>query len=160
MLIRLYGIAEDSIVDGPGIRLAVFGQGCPHRCPGCHNPGSHDPDGGFPVDTGLLLEKLRGNPLYRGITLSGGEPFYQPEPMAELARGARAMGRDVVCYTGYTVEYLLEHADENPGWRALMEAVDLLIDGPYIEAERSLLLRFRGSANQRYIDMPATLAAG
>lgn len=156
-MLRLAGVIPESIVDGPGFRYVVFVQGCPHHCPGCHNPETHDPAGGYEGDTGTILKEFRQNPLLSGITLSGGDPFGQAASLAELARAVHALGKTVMTYTGYTVEYLLEHLEEHPGWRELLEETDILVDGPYIEARRSLLLRFRGSDNQRFIDPAASL---
>ena len=156
MELRISGIQNDSIVDGPGFRLAVFTQGCPHHCPGCHNPQTHSFEGGTLMDTDQLLEMLDGNPLLRGMTFSGGEPFCQPAPLALLAAQVHERGKDVVCYTGYTLDQLLTMPD--PHIRALLEQVDILVDGPYIQEQRDLTLQFRGSSNQRLIDLPATLA--
>ena len=158
MELRIAGIESESIVDGPGFRLAVFAQGGPHHCPGCHNPQTHPFEGGQIIDTDELLAMLDKNPLLRGITLSGGEPFCQPEAMARLARQVHERDKDVVCFTGYTLEQLLEM--DNPHIRALLEQVDILIDGPYIEEQHDLTLLFRGSANQRLINLPKTLADG
>lgn len=157
MKIRLAGLVNDSIVDGPGLRLAVFAQGCPHHCPGCHNPQSHDFDGGTLRDTAEVIAVMRDNPLLDGITLTGGEPFAQPEACAEVARAAHAAGLGVWCYSGYTFEQLLAGNAEQ---RRLLEAVDVLVDGPFLLEQRSLELRFRGSANQRILDVPASLTAG
>lgn len=158
MLLRIAGIQEESTVDGPGFRLAVFTQGCPHNCPGCHNPETHPFDGGELIDTDRLLEMLVENPLYKGVTFSGGEPFCQPEPLTHLAVQVHERGRNVVCYTGYTLEQLLD--DKRPSVRGLLEQIDILVDGPYVESQRNLTLQFRGSANQRLIDLPQTLACG
>lgn len=156
MLMRVYGIVDDSIVDGPGFRLAVFAQGCPHDCPGCHNPESHSMDGGTLRDTSEIVALMDANPLLDGITLTGGEPFMQCEACRELSRAAHARGLNVWCYTGYLYEQLLERTDA----RALLDEVDVLVDGPFVLGERSLELRFRGSRNQRVIDMRATRARG
>lgn len=158
--LQLAGVIKESIVDGPGIRFVVFGQGCPHRCPGCHNPQTHDPDGGYETTTEKILSAIRENPLLQGLTLSGGEPFAQPEAMAELAESAHALGLDVITYTGYTIEDLLADIDQNPGWRRLLAATDTLVDGPFLLEEKSLLLKFRGSKNQRILDSQASLAQG
>lgn len=158
MKLRIAGAVGDSIVDGPGLRLTVFTQGCPHRCPGCHNPQTHDFAGGCDAEVEELFEQYRENPLLRGVTLSGGEPFCQPEPLAELARLVHGAGGDVFCYTGYTYEQLLGLDD--PAVAALLREVDVLIDGPYLEAQRDLTLLFRGSANQRLLDLPRTRAEG
>ena len=159
-VIRLYGLVTDSIVDGPGYRVSVFTQGCPHHCPGCHNPESHDPAGGTLWALSEVEKKFTGNPLLSGITLSGGEPFEQPGPCAWLARRAHEKGLNVWAYTGYLYEQLLARAEREPEVAALLHETDVLVDGPFIEAKKNLSLRFRGSENQRLIDVPASLAAG
>ena len=156
--IRLYGLATDSIVDGPGYRTAIFTQGCPHHCPGCHNPESHAFDAGKVWTLSDVEARFTGNPLLSGVTLTGGEPFCQPAPCAELARRAHAKGLNVWAYTGYTLEQLV--AMNDPNVNALLAELDVLVDGPFLLAERSLELDFRGSRNQRLIDMPKTRATG
>lgn len=156
MKVRLAGVTHDSIVDGEGLRMTVFVQGCPHGCPGCHNPATHDFGGGKEGDTDVLLKELKENVLEQGITLSGGEPFCQCAAMTELARGAHAIGRDVWAYTGYYYEQIL--ADETK--KALLKECDVLVDGRYVETMRTLALPFRGSANQRIIDVRRSLAEG
>ena len=158
MQIRLAGVEPESIVDGPGYRLAVFVQGCPHHCPGCHNPATHDFSGGTLRDTAEITAMLGANPLVRGVTLTGGEPMMQAAALCEIARAARERGMSVWCYTGYTLEELLK--EQNPDRMRLLALVDVLVDGPYIAHERSLDLLYCGSRNQRLIDMPATLFAG
>ena len=158
MEIRLAGITQDSIVDGPGFRLTVFTQGCERRCKDCHNPESQALDGGFITDTAAIVDMLRCNPLQAGITLTGGEPFLQPEACADLAGRAQALGKSVWAYTGYTWEELREEEDE--AIEALLRQVDVLVDGPFVLAERTLELRFRGSRNQRLIDVRRSLDAG
>lgn len=157
MKLRVAGIISESIVDGPGFRYVIFTQGCPHHCPGCQNPQTHAFEGGEWRDTADLLEELLHDPLIQGVTFSGGEPFCQPEPLAELARAVHDRGKDVFCYTGYTYEQLMERA--NPGELALLEQVDILVDGRYEQEQRDLTLRFRGSRNQRLIDVAKTMQA-
>lgn len=157
MRIRLAGLVNDSIVDGPGLRLAIFTQGCPHHCPECHNPQSHDREGGEWHDTVELAAMAAENILLDGITLTGGDPFVQPEACADLARRAHNAGLNVWCYTGYVFEELLTG---KPEWRMLLENVDVLVDGPFLRAQKTLDKRFRGSANQRIIDVPASLRSG
>lgn len=156
MQIRIAGKVDESIVDGPGFRYAVFTQGCRHHCPGCHNPETHDFEGGFPADCRELLEEMADNPLLDGLTLSGGDPFEQVPASAFLARGARALGLNVWVYSGYTFEQLYRR----PDCRELLTACDVLVDGPFVLAQRTLELRFRGSRNQRLIDLPASLDQG
>lgn len=158
MNIRLAGVVPESIVDGPGYRLAVFVQGCPHACPGCHNPKTHDFAGGYLADTAEIIAKMGKNPLVRGVTLTGGEPMMQAQALCEIAAAAKEKGLNVWCYTGYTLEVLEK---ENHPWRMrLLELIDVLVDGPYIAHERSLDLLYCGSKNQRLIDMKKTLEAG
>ena len=158
MKMRIAGLVEESIVDGPGFRMAVFAQGCHIHCPGCHNSETHDPDGGREADTEDMIARMRQNPLLDGITLSGGEPFCQPEACRALAEAARDLGLSVWCYTGYTWEKLMQEAD--PARLALLDAVDVLVDGPFILAQKSLELKFCGSRNQRLIDVKKTRQAG
>lgn len=153
--IRVGGIMEESIVDGPGIRYVIFAQGCPHRCKGCHNPETHDLDGGFLLDTAGIITKFMENPLLCGVTFSGGEPFLQPEPLCEVAEQVKALGKTVAVYSGYIFEQLLDMSGRNRHIRKLLALSDILIDGPYIEELKDLELRFRGSVNQRLLDRPA-----
>ena len=158
MQLRIAGIEPESIVDGPGYRFAIFVQGCPHACPQCHNPETHDFDGGKAVDTEEIIAHLGKNPLVRGLTLSGGEPMLKAEALCRIAQAARERGMNVWCYTGFTYEQLMEADD--PDQQRLLGLVDVLVDGPYIAARRSLDLLFRGSANQRLIDMNKTRKTG
>ena len=155
---RIANTVSDSIVDGPGLRFTVFTQGCPHRCPGCHNPDTHDPAGGQEAAVDGLAEKLLSNPLTDGLTLSGGEPFCQAEECAKLAAAAREKGLNVWTYTGYTYERLI--SGEVPGAMDLLAQTDVLVDGPFVEAQKSYAALFRGSTNQRLIVVPRSLAAG
>ncbi len=158
MDVRIFGVQSDSIVDGVGLRLAIFLQGCEHNCPGCHNPDSHALGGGTVTTTDAVLSQLSSNPLLAGITLSGGEPLLQPKACLALAEGAHQLGKTVWLYTGFLWENLLEAAD--PDIMALLRQVDVLIDGPFVLGERTLELRYRGSRNQRVIDVPASLKHG
>ena len=152
-LLRIAGYVEESTVDGPGLRFTIFVQGCPHHCPGCHNPETHDPNGGFEIAAETLFEKMRNNPLLDGLALSGGEPFDQAAVLAALARRCRdELGFSVVTYTGYRYEEL-SAATENAFWQELLAVTDLLIDGPFDLAQHYPDLRFRGSFNQRLIDL-------
>lgn len=160
MDIRLHGIARESITDGPGFRYAVFTQGCPHQCDGCHNPASHSFTEGTVLPTDRLIAEILANPLLDGITLSGGEPFMQAAECSLLAAAARSAGLSVMVFSGYTFEELLEQSSQRAGWRELLEKTDILIDGRFEKRLRSLDLRFRGSRNQRAIDVPASLACG
>ena len=153
--LRIAGTIRESIVDGPGIRYVLFTQGCPHSCPGCHNPQTHDFAGGKAADTTALLEDIVKNTFIKAVTFSGGEPFSQPEALAELAKGLKARGFHLMSYSGYTFEQLLQREDALP----LLEQLDLLVDGPFVEARKNIELKFRGSDNQRVLDVPASLAA-
>ena len=156
-MLNLSGIVEDSIVDGPGIRLTVFSQGCPHRCEGCHNPETWEFGCGTDIEEETLLRIARSNPLCRGVTFSGGEPFAQGAGFAKLARLLKGAGYEVASYSGYTFEQLLKGTSAQ---RELLETIDVLIDGPFLMAEKSLEVPFRGSRNQRILDVPKSIAAG
>ena len=158
--LRLAGVVRESIVDGPGIRMTVFVQGCPHHCKGCHNQHTWDFEGGYMSSVERVLEEAAKDKLLRGVTLSGGEPFTQAKALTVLAKGARAMGLNVFCYTGYTFEQLYEQFDKHPEFRELLEQCDWLVDGRFIEEEMSLMLHFRGSRNQRILDVPESLEQG
>ena len=154
MRLRIAGLVEESVVDGDGCRFSVFVQGCGRRCPGCQNPETQPFDGGREVDTSEILTRMESNPLLAGITFSGGEPFCQPRPLTELARAVHARNLTVWSYTGNTLEELQAMKDEDVA--ALLAEIDVLVDGEYVERERDLTLKFRGSRNQRIIDMNAT----
>lgn len=148
--LRIASILDDSIVDGPGLRLVVFTQGCPHKCPGCHNPETHDLSAGHIVENSEIIGRYKENPLLSGITFSGGEPFLQAESLTAIARAIHALGGDVVTYTGYVYEDLVLKHDK--AISCLLDETDILVDGPYMERLRSLELLFRGSSNQRLLD--------
>ncbi|MBQ8747600.1 MAG: radical SAM protein [Clostridia bacterium] len=153
MPLRMAGVIRESIVDGPQLRFVVFVQGCPHHCPGCHNPESHDPAGGYESTTTRLWNAIKENPLLRGVTFSGGEPFLWGKELAELGRAAREAGLTVMTYTGFTYETLLEKAKTDESVHQLLTVTNYLVDGPFILAERDLNLKFRGSRNQRILDI-------
>ena len=156
-MLNLSGIVSDSIVDGPGIRTCIFSQGCPHHCEGCHNPETWPFEGGTEMEEETILSIVRSNPLCRGVTFSGGEPFAQAEGYAKLARLLKNAGYEVASYSGYTFEQL---QNGTKAQRELLSVIDVLIDGPFILAQRSLEISFRGSRNQRILDVPKSLAAG
>ena len=151
--LRMAGVIRESIVDGPQLRFVVFVQGCPHHCPGCHNPESHDPEGGYESTTTRIWNAIRENPLLRGVTFSGGEPFLWGHELAALGKAAREAGLDVMTYTGFTYETLLEKAKTDKSVHELLAVTNYLVDGPFILAERDLNLKFRGSRNQRILDI-------
>ena len=151
--VRVAGVVENSFTDGPGVRFALFVQGCPHHCPGCHNPQTHDFAGGSETTVGALLTALDEDPLVSGLTLSGGEPFCQVGACAELARAAHARGKDVWTWSGWTYEQLRQKAATEPDVAELLRQTDVLVDGPFIEAQRDLDLEWRGSANQRVLEL-------
>ncbi|MEG0168316.1 MAG: anaerobic ribonucleoside-triphosphate reductase activating protein, partial [Ruthenibacterium sp.] len=144
--INIAGIMDDSIVDGPGIRTAIFAQGCPRRCAGCHNPESHAFGVGTDITAADLFARVKRNPLVRGVTFSGGEPFSQAEGFLALAHLLKPAGYEIASYSGYTFEEL---QSGTPAQQALLAALDVLVDGEFIHSQRNLDLRFRGSENQR-----------
>ena len=153
MQIRLSGYILESIVDGPGIRTVVFTQGCPHHCKGCHNPKTHPFDKGKLMNIEDIVEILTSNPLSTGLTISGGEPLVQENEVLELIKQYKKIkpNHNIMIYTGFTYEYLLKQ--NNPVINEIFSLTDYLIDGPYIEELRDLTLEFRGSSNQRIIEL-------
>ena len=156
-MLDLSGIVSDSIVDGPGIRTTIFSQGCPHHCPGCHNPETWEFNCGTKIPVEAVLDIVRSNPLCRGVTFSGGEPFAQAAAFAKLAVLLKEKGYEVASYSGYTFEALLRGTEDQ---KKLLATIDILIDGPFIQAQKSLEIAFRGSRNQRILDVKKSLAEG
>ena len=156
--LHISGIIPESIVDGPGIRYTIFVQGCPHHCPGCHNPQTHPFEGGKECSTEEIVAEIKQDPLISGVTFSGGEPMCQAKALTELAKALKNIGKNIICYTGYTFEQLMEEQD--PDRMELLKQCRYLIDGPFLLAEKSLMVKFRGSKNQRILDVRASLEAG
>jgi len=165
--LKIYGFANESFVDGPGIRVVVFVQGCDNACPHCHNPDSWDVAGGEEYTLREIIKKIKKaigpikkgtSPRFRGVTFSGGEPFLQADALVQIARAVKPLGLDITTYTGNTYEELSKRPEEDI--QALLNITDYLIDGPYIHEKRDIGLKFRGSANQRIIDMNETRRAG
>lgn len=154
MIIRLSSLIHNSIVDGEGIRSVVFTQGCPHNCPGCHNQKAIPFEGGMLLDVETIIADIR-KADHGKLTFSGGEPFVQPQACYEIAKALKDEGYNIWSYTGYNFEVLLRHRD--PYVRKFLEQLDILIDGRFILAKRSIAALFRGSTNQRIIDVPASL---
>lgn len=154
---RIAGFVEESIVDGPGFRIVIFFQGCAHHCYGCHNPETWDFEGGKEVSFDLIKKIIDDNLYADGITLSGGDPLYQIDASTEIAEYAKSKGLDVILYTGFLFEEVLEMTKANQRLKDLLNNVDTLIDGPFILEQRHLSLKFRGSSNQRIIDVKKSL---
>ena len=154
-MIRVLDILDDTMVDGPGFRTSIYCAGCNHQCPGCHNPQSWSFDGGREMTTEEIMKIIVADP-YANVTFSGGDPMYQATGFLELAREIhKRTNKDIWCYTGFTFESLI-----NPEQRELLEQIDVLVDGPFIEKLRDTDLLFRGSSNQRLIDVQSSLYEG
>ena len=154
--ISILEIVEDTTVDGPGFRTSVYSSGCPHHCPGCHNPQSWDIENGHAVEIEEILKVILADP-FADVTFSGGDPMFQPEGFTALAKAIKQhSNKNIWCYTGFLFEILLQ----NPAQKALLEQIDVLVDGRFIEALKDEELRFRGSSNQRIIDVQASLEKG
>lgn len=153
---RVAAVLRESIVDGPGIRTVIFFQGCPRHCPGCHNPSTLPFDGGTQYSVEALADEVIANltPIHRGITLSGGDPLAQKDELLQfvLLMKKRLPDLNIWCYTGYVFEEVKDYP--------VLQYLDVLVDGPFVMAQRDLNLPFRGSANQRLLDLPATFATG
>lgn len=161
MKIRLASdIQPDSVVDGTGIRAVVWTQGCSHNCPGCHNPGTHDFKGGFEVDVEEVNEVISELEFQDGITFSGGDPFFQPEACAKIAKHIQSLGMNVWCYTGFLFEDLLKASAKKKAIMDFLSNIDILVDGPFVISKRSYSAKFRGSSNQRIIDVKKSLEEG
>ena len=151
--ISILEIVEDTTVDGPGFRTSVYSSGCPHHCPGCHNPQSWNIENGHPVEVEEILKVILDDP-FADVTFSGGDPMFQPQGFTELANAIKQQSnKNIWCYTGFLFEDLLL----NPAQKALLECIDVLVDGRFIEALKDEELRFRGSSNQRIIDVKRSL---
>lgn len=160
MEIRLAAdLQQDSIVDGEGIRTVIWTQGCPHNCLGCHNPITHDFEGGALVDIELIKKDIDELDGQDGITFSGGDPFIQPLACSILAKHAKEKGLNIWCYTGYTFEHLLELAKVKSDIKAFLDQIDVLVDGKFEISKKSYSAVFRGSTNQRIIDVKKSLKA-
>ena len=158
MIVRLArDIQENSIVDGEGLRAVVWAQGCKHNCPGCHNPQTHDMLGGFAIDTEEVKKQLSELKFVDGVTFSGGDPMFQAEAFSELAKYAKSIGLNVWCYTGFEYEKLIKIASLDKFVKEFLQNIDVLVDGRFKIEERSLNLYFRGSKNQRIIDVKKSL---
>lgn len=155
-MISVLSVIHDTMVDGPGFRTSIYCAGCPNHCPECHNPQSWDINNGTMTSTEDLLKEIMSDP-FANVTFSGGDPMFQAEGFAELARAIRKeSNKDIWCFTGYKYENLLK----NPAQRALLEQIDVLVDGPFIKALADKDLFFRGSSNQRLINVKKSLAKG
>lgn len=160
MEIRIAGTENDSIVDGPGFRFTIFVQGCPHNCEGCHNPQTHDFNGGRISDTDELLKSIKDNPLLDGVTFSGGEPFCQAKALSYLGKQIKDLGMDIITYTGFTLEFLMKNGNNDNCYKDLLSVSDYIVDGKFELAKKNLLLNFKGSSNQRIIDMKDFFSTG
>ena len=158
--LRLAGVVRESIVDGPGIRFVVFCQGCPHHCENCHNKETHNFLGGFDCEIEKIVAAIDQNPLLSGVTFSGGEPVCQPEGFLSLAKEIKARNLDIIMYSGYTFEQIMEISRKNQALKELTGYIDTLIDGQYDHTQRDLTLMFRGSRNQRVIKLKESVEKG
>lgn len=152
--LKIAGVVSESIVDGPGIRYTIFTQGCPFHCKGCHNPQSQPLKGGIDVKLKIFYDEIKQNPLINGVTFSGGEPFIQAGALSLLAKVLKKEGYSVWSYSGYTFDKL----ERDDKFRSLLEHLDVVVDGPYVQSKHSMDIDFRGSSNQRIIDVPKSLA--
>nr|DAN37825.1 MAG TPA: anaerobic ribonucleoside-triphosphate reductase activating protein [Caudoviricetes sp.] len=157
IFLRIAGIEYESIVDGPGIRNTIFTQGCNHNCKGCHNPQTHNFDGGFEISLSEIYDKITDNPLVTGITLSGGDPILQYKKLIPLVQKLKEHDYNIWMYTGYYIEDLLCRYTDWDLRDFFLPYIDVIVDGPFVEDLKSLHLNYRGSSNQRFIDVPKSL---
>ncbi|MHC1683864.1 MAG: anaerobic ribonucleoside-triphosphate reductase activating protein [Clostridiaceae bacterium] len=163
-MIRLAGMISESLANGPGLRSVIFAQTCIHNCKGCFNPETHSASGGVLVDVNKVIDDINSNPIISGVTFSGGDPWEQGDKFAYIAKGIKRAARkadfNIWCYTGYTFEYILQNKDKRAGWSELLESIDVLVDGKFIEEKYDKNLKYRGSSNQRIIDVKESLKKG
>lgn len=155
--VRLSGIAFESLVNGPGLRRVIFAQGCIHNCKGCFNPDTHDMQGGQMMNMDKIIEDIKNNPLIKGVTFSGGDCLEQADKFAYMGKEIKKLGLNIWCYTGYTYEYILKNKDKRVGWNQLLNSIDVLVDGKFEEDKQDASLRYKGSINQRIIDIKESL---
>ncbi len=158
--VNVAGMKKESLIDGPGISFVIFFQGCLQNCPGCHNPETRHLEGGLRMSIDGLLKEISSARGIDTVVFSGGEPFLQAVPLSFLAGRLKDKGFRLVVYSGYTYEFLNAHSTPQNCYSELLKLSDILIDGPYIEEKKDLNLAFRGSRNQRILDIPASLKKG
>lgn len=158
--LRIAGVVKESTVDGPGFRYTIFTQGCPHNCKGCHNPQTHNYNGGKVVNINDIVDEIGKNPLLRGVTVSGGEPFVQAKQVAKLLSKLDRNKYSTIVYTGYLFEDLLKNSNEQNGYKELLLNTDILIDGKFVEELMNENLLFKGSSNQRTINVKESIESG
>lgn len=155
--IRLAGIAYESLVNGPGIRRVLFAQGCVHNCEGCFNPETHDFNGGKLMDMDQIIKDIIDSPFIKGVTFSGGDPWEQADKFAYIGKKLKEKSLNIWSYTGYTFDYIIENKDKRTGWEDLLNIVDVLVDGKFQINNKNEDLRYKGSSNQRIIDVKESL---
>lgn len=153
-ILRVINIIDGTTVDGPGFRTSIYFAGCTHHCSGCHNPSTWDPKSGYDMTTEQLLSKIKENDF--DVTFSGGDPMFQVEQLTTLAEEIKRIGKTIWLYTGYTFEQIIS----SDNLSRILPYVDVIIDGPFIECQRDTSLLFRGSSNQRLIDVRHWLETG
>ncbi|MCK8827909.1 anaerobic ribonucleoside-triphosphate reductase activating protein [Natroniella acetigena] len=155
MQLRLAGITPESVVDGPGVRFTIFAQGCKHQCSGCHNPATHSFKAGKMFEIEEIIEQIKEKALITGVTFSGGDPFFQAAEFAQLGQQIKELDQklDIITYTGFLYEELIQDQEK----LSLVKVTDVLIDGLFEEAKQDLSLNYRGSSNQRVIDVKKSL---
>nr|DAE95138.1 MAG TPA: anaerobic ribonucleoside-triphosphate reductase activating protein [Caudoviricetes sp.] len=157
IFLRIAGIEYESIVDGPGMRNTIFTQGCNHNCKGCHNPQTHSLDGGYEISLSEIYDKITDNPLITGITLSGGDPILQYKNLIPLVQKLKEHDYNIWMYTGYCIEDLLYRYTDWDLRDFFLPYIDVIVDGPFVEDLKSLHLNYRGSSNQRFVDVQKSL---
>lgn len=158
--VLLAAILPETLVNGPGLRRVLFAQICKHNCKNCFNPETHSETGGKWVDMEEIIADINSNPMLSGVTFSGGDPFEQADKFVFIAKGIAKPNFDIWSYTGYTFEYILANKETHIGWKELLNNIDVLVDGRFEEDKKDPLLKFRGSSNQRIIDVKKSLKNG
>ena len=157
--LQVAGFLDNSLANGKGLRSVLFTSGCKHNCKGCHNKPMQSFEYGEEVPVSVVFDRIKSNkPLIKGVTFSGGEPFEQAENLSKLAKLVKDEGINIWCYTGYTFEYMIKSLDEKQGWRELLSCIDVLVDGKFEQDKWDAELKYKGSSNQRIIDVKASIS--
>lgn len=158
--VKLAGIIHESLINGPGMRRVLFAQGCMHNCKGCFNTHTHSFNDGEAFNIGNIINDIKKNPLIKGVTFSGGDPVEQADAFSQIAKEVKKLNKDIWCYTGYTFEEILKNSDKKVELRELIENIDVLVDGKFDISKKDDNLKYRGSSNQRIVDVKESLSKG
>ena len=156
--LQVAGFLDNSLTNGEGLRSVVFVSGCYHKCIGCHNESMQDFNYGEKILIEEVFQRVKSNiPVIKGVTFSGGEPLEQAHALSKLASDIKKLGLNIWCYTGFTFEEIINNISNNKQWMQLLNEIDILVDGKFEESKKDSRLKYKGSSNQRIIDVKRSL---